>query len=59
MTVPGIGGGTWLGVLAGDERAGCAGRGGFGGAGGDIGCPGEDLGEQVQQVCSFVVGEGG
>jgi hypothetical protein len=32
---------------------------GFGWSGGDFGCPGEDLGEQVQQVCPFVMGEGG
>ena len=27
--------------------------------GGDFGGPGQDLGEQVKQVCSFVLGEGG
>ena len=27
--------------------------------GGDFGGPGQNLGEQVKQVCSFVLGEGG
>jgi hypothetical protein len=32
---------------------------GFGWFGGDFGGPGQDFGEQVEQVCPFVWGEGG
>jgi hypothetical protein len=32
---------------------------GFGLPGGDVGCPGKDLGEHVQQLCPFGGGEGG
>ena len=32
---------------------------GFGWLGGDFGRTGQDPGEQVKQVCSFVLGEGG
>src|SRR5271166_1196115 len=32
---------------------------GFGWSGGDLGCPGQDLGKQVQQLCPFAGGQGG
>ena len=32
---------------------------GFGWLGGDFGGPGQDPGEQIKQLCSFVLGEGG
>src|ERR1035438_840732 len=53
--------GAGLGVVPGCEAGGPVALAveGFGRAGGDLGGPGEDLGEQVQQVGSFVAGEGG
>jgi hypothetical protein len=60
VTVPEVGG-AGLGVLPGVEPGGPVALAveGSGRVGGDFGCPGEDLGEQVQQVCPFAAGERG
>jgi len=58
----GWGAGCWSGVLGEAAEAGrpvALSTRGFGLPGGDVGCPGEDLGEHVQQLCPFGGGEGG
>jgi len=52
------GSGAWPGVVE-SGRPDALALEGFGRLGGDFGGPGQDPGEQVKQVCSFVLGEGG
>jgi len=52
------GSGGWPGVVE-PGRADALALEGFGWLGGDFGGPGQDLGEQVKQEHSFVLGEGG
>ena len=53
--------GTGLGVVPGGEPSGAVALAveGLGWFGGGFGCPGQDLGEQAQQVFPFAAAEGG